>query len=166
MGSEMCIRDRGKVESLDGPLIQVSGRPSHRVPFGTGPSLVKINAQYEKEGCFSVYHPRIFVILGFVLSSVSEIEHSSACLLYTSDAADDMQCVDLGGRRIIKKQTRGRGGVVARGAGRGVGVFLMVRRPPGSTQCISSAASDVYKRQISSSIIFASQVFSVHSAPR
>ena len=27
----------------------------------------------------------------------------SCCLLYTSDAADDMQCVDLGGRRIIKK---------------------------------------------------------------
>ena len=27
------------------------------------------------------------------------------CLLYTSDAADDMQCVDLGGRRIIKKNT-------------------------------------------------------------
>ena len=25
------------------------------------------------------------------------------CLLYTSDAADDMQCVDLGGRRIIKQ---------------------------------------------------------------
>jgi len=28
----------------------------------------------------------------------------SVCLLYTSDAADDMQCVDLGGRRIIKKK--------------------------------------------------------------
>ena len=28
---------------------------------------------------------------------------SILCLLYTSDAADDMQCVDLGGRRIIKK---------------------------------------------------------------
>ena len=26
-----------------------------------------------------------------------------ACLLYTSDAADDHLCVDLGGRRIIKK---------------------------------------------------------------
>ena len=25
------------------------------------------------------------------------------CLLYTSDAADDTPCVDLGGRRIIKK---------------------------------------------------------------
>ena len=27
-----------------------------------------------------------------------------ACLLYTSDAADDLPCVDLGGRRIIKKK--------------------------------------------------------------
>ena len=26
------------------------------------------------------------------------------CLLYTSDAADDLPCVDLGGRRIIKKK--------------------------------------------------------------
>ncbi|GAB5781457.1 hypothetical protein JMUB7515_28130 [Staphylococcus aureus] len=30
--------------------------------------------------------------------------HINGCLLYTSDAADDMQCVDLGGRRIIKKK--------------------------------------------------------------
>eukprot|EP00825_Cyclidium_porcatum_P051623 TRINITY_DN9565_c0_g1_i1.p2 TRINITY_DN9565_c0_g1~~TRINITY_DN9565_c0_g1_i1.p2 ORF type:complete len:611 (-),score=69.03 TRINITY_DN9565_c0_g1_i1:8-1840(-) len=30
--------------------------------------------------------------------------YSQDCLLYTSDAADDMQCVDLGGRRIIKKK--------------------------------------------------------------
>eukprot|EP00825_Cyclidium_porcatum_P023267 TRINITY_DN25591_c0_g1_i1.p3 TRINITY_DN25591_c0_g1~~TRINITY_DN25591_c0_g1_i1.p3 ORF type:complete len:101 (-),score=17.91 TRINITY_DN25591_c0_g1_i1:107-409(-) len=30
--------------------------------------------------------------------------YSAFCLLYTSDAADDMQCVDLGGRRIIKKK--------------------------------------------------------------
>ncbi|VTU50316.1 Phage Mu protein F like protein [Lactobacillus paracasei ATCC 334] [Lacticaseibacillus rhamnosus] len=28
------------------------------------------------------------------------------CLLYTSDAADDTPCVDLGGRRIIKKKTK------------------------------------------------------------
>src|SRR5450756_1299438 len=26
----------------------------------------------------------------------------TVCLLYTSDAADDLLCVDLGGRRIIK----------------------------------------------------------------
>src|SRR5680860_1880404 len=29
----------------------------------------------------------------------------SSCLLYTSDAADDLLCVDLGGRRIINKKT-------------------------------------------------------------
>ena len=29
---------------------------------------------------------------------------SYTCLLYTSDAADDLLCVDLGGRRIIKKK--------------------------------------------------------------
>ena len=31
-------------------------------------------------------------------------ERAEACLLYTSDAADDPLCVDLGGRRIIKKK--------------------------------------------------------------
>ena len=30
-----------------------------------------------------------------------------ACLLYTSDAADERSSVDLGGRRIIKKKTPG-----------------------------------------------------------
>ena len=29
------------------------------------------------------------------------VSFSNACLLYTSDAADDTPCVDLGGRRII-----------------------------------------------------------------
>ena len=32
---------------------------------------------------------------------IAKLEH---CLLYTSDAADDLPCVDLGGRRIIKKK--------------------------------------------------------------
>ena len=36
-------------------------------------------------------------ILGAVLT---------ACLLYTSDAADERSSVDLGGRRIIKKKKR------------------------------------------------------------
>ena len=31
-------------------------------------------------------------------------EWTESCLLYTSDAADDVRCVDLGGRRIIKKK--------------------------------------------------------------
>ena len=34
----------------------------------------------------------------------AHVQRLQACLLYTSDAADDLLCVDLGGRRIIKKK--------------------------------------------------------------
>src|SRR5450756_2027321 len=34
---------------------------------------------------------------------LAPMAESNLCLLYTSDAADDLLCVDLGGRRIIKK---------------------------------------------------------------
>ena len=34
------------------------------------------------------------------------IDQFLRCLLYTSDAADDLLCVDLGGRRIIKKKKK------------------------------------------------------------
>ena len=37
----------------------------------------------------------------YVLSKETYVD---TCLLYTSDAADDLLCVDLGGRRIIKKK--------------------------------------------------------------
>ena len=42
---------------------------------------------------------------GHFRRSVGDPDHrrARACLLYTSDAADDLLCVDLGGRRIIKK---------------------------------------------------------------
>ena len=43
---------------------------------------------------------------GSLLDSATsqEVALSEPCLLYTSDAADDTPCVDLGGRRIIKKK--------------------------------------------------------------
>ena len=37
-------------------------------------------------------------------SLTEESPNSNACLLYTSDAADERSSVDLGGRRIIKKK--------------------------------------------------------------
>ena len=39
-----------------------------------------------------------------VLAQWRELMHGYGCLLYTSDAADDLLCVDLGGRRILKKK--------------------------------------------------------------
>mgnify|MGYP001114968218 FL=1 len=40
---------------------------------------------------------------GLGLQFLRHVERGSACLLYTSDAADDLLCVVLGGRRIINK---------------------------------------------------------------
>ena len=37
-------------------------------------------------------------------SLIRLLKENESCLLYTSDAADDLLCVDLGGRRIIKKK--------------------------------------------------------------
>src|SRR5678815_5010964 len=46
-------------------------------------------------------------ILARVPANVSGLLASySACLLYTSDAADERSSVDLGGRRIIKKKKK------------------------------------------------------------
>ena len=41
---------------------------------------------------------------GFFENALSKGSLDAFCLLYTSDAADDLLCVELGGRRIIKKQ--------------------------------------------------------------
>src|SRR5665809_172231 len=53
--------------------------------------------------------PLVLTLHGYPLyESVSEgyTGGSDCCLLYTSDAADDLLCVDLGGRRIIKKKKK------------------------------------------------------------
>src|SRR5450756_2225859 len=49
-------------------------------------------------GCGSIFLRKLLTCTRSVCASST---HS--CLLYTSDAADDLLCVDLGGRRIIKK---------------------------------------------------------------
>ena len=41
------------------------------------------------------------------VTDVLEVVVLAACLLYTSDAADERSSVDLGGRRIIKKKKKG-----------------------------------------------------------
>ena len=40
----------------------------------------------------------------FCVNRAPNIDKESICLLYTSDAADDLLCVYLGGRRILKKK--------------------------------------------------------------
>src|SRR5664279_3729791 len=54
-----------------------------------GRILINIDPLLEQE------KPEAFLVLG---------DTNSCCLLYTSDAADEEDSVDLGGRRIIKKK--------------------------------------------------------------
>ena len=41
-----------------------------------------------------------------ILRELRAVMKGRTCLLYTSDAADERSSVDLGGRRIIKKQNQ------------------------------------------------------------
>eukprot|EP00657_Telonema_sp_P-1_P001446 TRINITY_DN1369_c0_g1_i1.p1 TRINITY_DN1369_c0_g1~~TRINITY_DN1369_c0_g1_i1.p1 ORF type:complete len:101 (-),score=32.60 TRINITY_DN1369_c0_g1_i1:49-351(-) len=98
----MCIRDRD--ESHERLVNVVLARD--QVSNGVGSHCVWIDFD------------RVFLLVdGF--KRVCERRHGACyspvlcvdtCLLYTSDAADDLLCVDLGGRRIIKKKNNRRAG--------------------------------------------------------
>ena len=45
-----------------------------------------------------------FQLIGNIKWLKGYLARYNICLLYTSDAADDLLCVDLGGRRILKKK--------------------------------------------------------------
>ena len=90
-GTVACARDKAGDWNLEKPLLykadkarirgmlsRLEGLKSERVIPGAGIGEKKIEE-------FGLKEPRL------------------TCLLYTSDAADDLLCVDLGGRRIIKK---------------------------------------------------------------
>ena len=59
---------------------------------------IDVRVGYNHRGIEKLSESRTFDQSTFV------IERICGCLLYTSDAADDLLCVDLGGRRIIKKK--------------------------------------------------------------
>ena len=61
-----------------------------------------MNLQMHLETCVDGFNQRRVVFdQEFVYTYQVEF---ITCLLYTSDAADDLLCVDLGGSRIIKKK--------------------------------------------------------------
>src|SRR5674536_403227 len=76
VGSEMCIRDRNRAILDQGWGVLVT-RLEQKAPG----RVEQVNAAHTSQRCH-------------------------ACLLYTSDAADEEDSVDLGGRRIIKKKKK------------------------------------------------------------
>ena len=76
VGSEMCIRDR---------VGERGGEELVGAADVTQGHLLEVDA-----------HQRV--------RPAADLQRVVACLLYTSDAADERSSVDLGGRRIIKKK--------------------------------------------------------------
>src|SRR5664280_3639761 len=99
--------------------------PGHRQPYRHTPSHVPCSSCRSGSRRLHTGHhlaskrvsarfiPKIYTDLGFdVVSCISMLRRRFAlarlpdCLLYTSDAADEEDSVDLGGRRIIKKKKK------------------------------------------------------------
>jgi len=62
----------GKVISLKKPIIDIHARESNRVPFGTGPAVIKINAQ-DDPYAMRIYHPDSFVYLYYFLKLLAAL---------------------------------------------------------------------------------------------
>eukprot|EP00825_Cyclidium_porcatum_P036657 TRINITY_DN3919_c0_g1_i3.p2 TRINITY_DN3919_c0_g1~~TRINITY_DN3919_c0_g1_i3.p2 ORF type:complete len:148 (-),score=37.06 TRINITY_DN3919_c0_g1_i3:40-483(-) len=97
VGSEMCIRDRVLISGTKGKS------QLNSISFQTKNGLVAEYGNKQTGKKFSIKMNQTNSI-GSLSQKYSTTFSSETCLLYTSDAADDMQCVDLGGRRIIKKK--------------------------------------------------------------
>ena len=78
---------------------KVTGKQKQRLTFFLQKSK-KLLEHYEYEE----QREAVSTMRSFVRYYEFLLQVSCFCLLYTSDAADDLLCVDLGARRIIKKK--------------------------------------------------------------
>ena len=62
----------GEIRSLQQPKIDITARESSRVPFGTGPAVIKINALTDPSDMF-IYHPDSFVYLHYFLKLLTAL---------------------------------------------------------------------------------------------
>lgn len=70
----------GPVFSLPRHPLSIAGRPSDRVPFGTGPATAKIAARLEAKQGFTLYDPRSFDTLREVNRSLSQVARGRTLL--------------------------------------------------------------------------------------
>eukprot|EP00658_Telonema_sp_P-2_P082677 TRINITY_DN8786_c0_g1_i1.p3 TRINITY_DN8786_c0_g1~~TRINITY_DN8786_c0_g1_i1.p3 ORF type:complete len:106 (-),score=20.69 TRINITY_DN8786_c0_g1_i1:19-336(-) len=73
-------------------------------------TTIRVPAPFHVPPPFLASPPSVMVLRLEFIVSLTPPHHTSysICLLYTSDAADEEDSVDLGGRRIIKKKKKKR----------------------------------------------------------
>lgn len=68
----------GRIARLDGACIELSGRASDRVPFGTGPAVRRLEASVDSEAIPLFEHPDTFCALKAVLEGIPFLYEGSA----------------------------------------------------------------------------------------
>eukprot|EP00831_Metopus_contortus_P057008 TRINITY_DN4952_c0_g1_i6.p1 TRINITY_DN4952_c0_g1~~TRINITY_DN4952_c0_g1_i6.p1 ORF type:complete len:164 (-),score=29.82 TRINITY_DN4952_c0_g1_i6:32-523(-) len=129
VGSEMCIRDRSKLRDTNqagkknlssaayNPITLEYDPTDSGIKLKQQDDMSKYRAQLRSHNIDSKSNCGYNLLTGETRVGVVATKpdflggkpeprpfQSLPCLLYTSDAADDTPCVDLGGRRIIKKK--------------------------------------------------------------
>ena len=96
-GDKLTVRIRGAGTTGDAdPLFIVDGMPVGGIDY-LNPNDIE-SVEIMKDAASTA----IYGASGCLHQSRQHVD----CLLYTSDAADDLPCVDLGGSRIIKKKNQ------------------------------------------------------------
>ena len=93
-GIEAAVLSHGHMDHFGALIPMIEAIPNKPLPFYVHPSAFKEN-RYLRVGEIRIKFP-----------PAERAAWEKACLLYTSDAADDLLCVDLGGRRLHKKKTK------------------------------------------------------------
>src|SRR5674536_114340 len=93
-------------------LDQIQEVPRHVVLVVAEKDLNTVE-EYKKLGAFiswcldiGISRVTVYINMLHLGEEVNQKLRSQVCLLYTSDAADEEDSVDLGGRRIIKKKKK------------------------------------------------------------
>ena len=94
---ELTLQGRAYADDIRQALRTIAGSAARNTGRGVAGTLMVSSAPgfaaswlCNKIGRFTQAHP--------------DVALSIVCLLYTSEAADDLLCVDLGGRSILKKK--------------------------------------------------------------
>ena len=104
VGADTLMNARPVVIEADMVVLATAGVASP----GSEELAQKLHVAYDQYKFFTEAHPKLRPVetntAGIFLAGACQ--SIKDCLLYTSDAADDLLCVDLGGRRIIKKKNK------------------------------------------------------------
>ena len=105
------VREKGRIvkntvrRDKEGNLINVSLTVVNLTTNDETAAYMGIYRNITQERKTQIIQEIVYNISAAALNQ-TEIKDIYPCLLYTSDAADDLLCVDLGGRRIIKKKIK------------------------------------------------------------